>query len=497
MVKSYNYIKSLSNDKRSFSNRRVTIIPSEEVLDNYRMKTNNKKNVSSKNSDPKLGLFMHQMGQYRLLGSDEEVRLSSIIYGDASIRDVIPIEGETEFVEFGNDLADTYLRAVGRTNNIVERDYRDYCNMFLENEPENLERFRSAILHEMFFRHKLMPSYLLEISDLLQDQFYVDKELYSEFREGLVKELVRVASRRPIFTDKTVKDLEHNGIEFAKVITAIGKKRKGLEDFLELAKSDIGKLSQLYAKHFVPSIEARDIMINANQRLIINRARKFNQGDTIDLAQEGTLGLLRSVQKYDYRKGFKFSTYSVWWIRQSISRFLDSDGMIRLPTYISEKTDRITDLERELCKKLGREPTRDEIKSIILERDYDNLKVRDVDRVFSVRGKLDNVSSLDASVNDNDTPLSELIDGEFDTPEQINLEKRKLRIVGDEIRKILSSRELFVIERRYGLNGYDIMSLETIGKLEEMDVTRERIRQIQANALKKLRINPILKELFY
>jgi RNA polymerase primary sigma factor len=259
-------------------------------------------------------------------------------------------------------------------------------------------------------------------------------------------------------------------------------------DALQLFLKDIGKVDLLTAPQEIELAkriergdhEAKQNMVEANLRLVVSIAKRYrNQGlPFLDLIQEGTIGLVRAAEKFDYRKGFKFSTYATWWIRQAVARALaDKSRTIRMPVHVVEKLNKIVRSERKLRGELGREPSSGEI-----ARDLD-LTTEEVDHI---RRSAQLPVSLEKPVGDDEE--SEF--GHFLTDENVLLpeEAAEQALRKDALRKILDSlspREQRILEMRYGLDGEQPRTLDEVGRA--FNVTRERIRQIENQCLKKLR----------
>jgi RNA polymerase primary sigma factor len=259
-------------------------------------------------------------------------------------------------------------------------------------------------------------------------------------------------------------------------------------DTLQLFLKDIGKVPLLTAAQEVELAKrielgehsAKQAMVEANLRLVVSIAKRYrNQGlPFLDLIQEGTIGLVRAAEKFDYRKGFKFSTYATWWIRQAVARAIADKGRtIRMPVHVVEKLNKIHRSERKLRAELAREPTAAEI---ALDLDFS------IDEVEQIRRSAQTPVSLEKPVGDD--VESEF--GHFLTDQTVPLpdEAAEVALRREALRSILGSlspRERAVLELRYGLDGQQPRTLDEVGRT--FNVTRERIRQIEHQSLKKLR----------
>ena len=262
-------------------------------------------------------------------------------------------------------------------------------------------------------------------------------------------------------------------------------------DSLRLYLREIGKVSLLTAEQEVQlakRIERGDMiakraMIEANLRLVVSIAKGYlGRGlSFLDLIQEGSLGLIRAVEKFDYRKGYKFSTYATWWIRQAVTRAIaDKARTIRIPVHMVEKLNKVVHVERQLVQKLGREPRPEEI-----ARDLacTPAEVREILRMAQMPVSLEKPIGEEDESSLGDFVSDENSASPFDTA-SVNLRCEDIQRALDS----LPERERRVIELRYGLTGEPPRTLEEVGRA--FGVTRERIRQIENNTLKKLELLP-------
>lgn len=261
------------------------------------------------------------------------------------------------------------------------------------------------------------------------------------------------------------------------------------DDSVRLYLREIGKIPLLNAEEELALAKkvvagdkrAKDAMAEANMRLVVSIAKRYvGRGlDLLDLIQEGNSGLLRAVEKFDPDRGFKFSTYATWWIRQAITRAIaDQARTIRIPVHMVETINKLLRTQRRLTQELNREPTNEEIGAAM---------EMDVDKVEHIMKIKQDISSLDASVRDDeeDSVLGDFIEDEDTKTPTESASEQLLKEQVKQILGTLSEREQKILKLRFGLEDGKSHTLEEVG--QEFSVTRERIRQIEAKALAKLR----------
>ena len=261
------------------------------------------------------------------------------------------------------------------------------------------------------------------------------------------------------------------------------------DDSVRLYLREIGKIPLLSADEELELAQrvvagdkiAKDKMAEANMRLVVSIAKRYvGRGlDLLDLIQEGNTGLLRAVEKFDPDKGFKFSTYATWWIRQAITRAIaDQARVIRIPVHMVETINKLLRTQRRLTQELNREPTNDEIAAAM------EIEVEKVEHIMKIKQE---ISSLDASIRDDeeDSVLADFIEDEDTISPEESATNQLLKEQVKEVLSALTEREQKIIRLRFGLEDGKQHTLEEVG--QEFSVTRERIRQIEAKALAKLR----------
>jgi RNA polymerase primary sigma factor len=269
------------------------------------------------------------------------------------------------------------------------------------------------------------------------------------------------------------------------------------DDSVRLYLREIGKIPLLSAEEELALAQkvvagdkrAKDKMAEANMRLVVSIAKRYvGRGlDLLDLIQEGNTGLLRAVEKFDPDKGFKFSTYATWWIRQAITRAIaDQARTIRIPVHMVETINKLLRTQRRLTQEFNREPTNEEIAAAM------EIEVDKVEHIMKIK---QDISSLDASVRDDeeDSVLADFIEDEDTISPEESATNQLLKEHVKDMLGALTEREQKILKLRFGLEDGKSHTLEEVG--QEFSVTRERIRQIEAKALAKLRKHKDAKKL--
>lgn len=326
-----------------------------------------------------------------------------------------------------------------------------------------------------------------------------DIEIHLDDFEEFLNDFERIQ----IEVRESVSILDQTISEGVKPVATAARTRDLLEmeltaDTIQMYLKEIGRVPlltpeeeiQLAKRKEAGDLEGKKKLVEANLRLVVSIAKKFTgrKLHLLDLIQEGNIGLFRAVEKFDYRKGYKFSTYATWWIKQAVTRALaDQSRTIRIPVHMVETINKFQSVERQLVQDLGREPMPEEIAAEMNES---------LDKVRHILKISQDTVSLETTVGDEDEKDSTLGDFIEDTKTLPPSEVARLRLLKQYVREImvdLSPREQKILDMRFGLSDGVTHTLEEVGR--EFGVTRERIRQIEAKALEKIQRHREMRKL--
>ena len=395
------------------------------------------------------------------------------------------VEEEVEEYERAEDLVQAYFNSMGDISILTKDEETDLA--------KKLEAGREIISGTI----TSLPIYektksLIDIED--EEGILTEEE---KLDEALIKVLSRLEELMEVIEESDSKIRKYGSLkEFRSVVTEKKKKGQNIkksEALLKIIQTDYKKVEaevgikveilkdmwyRIYKARYLVT-EAKNELITRNLRLVVNIAKNYvGRGlPLLDLIQEGNIGLMKAVDKFKYEKGFKFSTYATWWIRQAITRALiDQTKTIRVPVHMMEFYNRVTKASRELTQQLGREPTNEEIAKKLI------VPVRKVEEVFRA---IQDPIALQTPIGDEDTELEDFIGDKASPSPYSDAERIETSEQIQRVLRTLTPKEETVIRMRFGIGVDRDHTLEEVGRY--LSITRERVRQIEAKALRKLK----------
>jgi len=445
------------------------------------------------------GIVEHILDFYELVKSEDK-KLSELLTGFLEEMEEVPsagpgsekakqLEESDEEVDNSPDLAEVRRRMIN-----LKRQFNKTYKV-LETKGRNAKRVK-----EEFFKLGQIFKFLKYSPKMFEDLAFIARKDLAEIRlhERRIQFLFVKSARVPrkdfiaMFHENisklkwvdsllTKKKYSKKSLEYIKSDVVIAQKAiKSVEERVGLSMKDIKEINRAMSMGETKMRRAKKDMVEANLRLVISIAKKYtNRGlQFLDLIQEGNIGLMKAVDKFEYRRGYKFSTYATWWIRQAITRSIaDQARTIRIPVHMIETINKLNRVSRQMMQDMGREPTPEELSNKL---DMPEDKVRKVLKIAK-----EPISMETPIGDDEDSNLGDFIEDTVIHSPLKNATEDSLHFATDDVLSSLTAREAKVLRMRFGIGMNTDHTLEEVGK--QFDVTRERIRQIEAKALRKLR----------